>query len=271
MLSAQSKLALHFSGEIEHPIEDFLEEYEELADNCRLSNLQKVETVIQYVDHSQRHIWQSLPGYINHNWDDFHDDLCEEYVTPSAENQFSRQKLAEFANKYTRRYMNDKTDIINYQRQFNNLTKVLVKSSRVTERERNTTFWHGFHPDNQKVLHECLIAKHPDQPRGQVFDLKDVLTTTRAVFLGNDDFLLQEPPFQHSESAHTQERRTERSSRDQQESDHDECTPRCECTCDTSSFDCQVSEDEDTPPSDQEECPSQSHRHPSPRVETRMV
>src|SRR5260221_12901587 len=86
---------------------DFLEEYEELADKCGLSNLQKVETIIRYVDRSQRHIWQSLPGYINRNWDDFCDDLCEEYVNPSAESQFSRQKLAEFANKYARRCMND--------------------------------------------------------------------------------------------------------------------------------------------------------------------
>jgi len=100
MPSARSKLVLHFSGEIEHPIKDFLEEYEELADNCGLSNLQKVEMVIRYVNHSQHHIWQSLPGYANCNWDNFHDDLCEEYISPSAENQFSRQKLVEFANKY---------------------------------------------------------------------------------------------------------------------------------------------------------------------------
>jgi len=215
MPSVRSKLTPHFSGEIEHPIEDFLEEYEELADNCGLSNLQKVETVIRYVDHSQCHIWQSFPGYINHNWDDFRDDLCEEYISPSTENQFSRQKLAEFANKYARRCMNDETDVINYQCQFNNLAKVLVKSGRVTKRERNTTFWCGFHPDDQKALHERLIAKHPDQPRGQAFDLKDVLMTARAVFSGNDDFLLQELPFRHSESVRARERRTERSSCDQ--------------------------------------------------------
>jgi len=155
--------------------------------------------------------------------------------------------------------MNDETDIINYQRQFNNLAKVLVKSGRVTERERNTTFWCSFHPNDQKALHKRLIAKHPDQPRGQAFDLKDVLTTARAVFLGDDDFLLQEPPFQHSESTRTQEQRMERSSRDQQESDCDKHAPRRECTCNTSSFDHQVSEDEDAPPSNQEECPSQSH------------
>jgi len=211
-----------------------LEEYKELADNCRLSNLQKVEMVIRYVDCSQCHIWQSLPGYTNRNWDNFCNDLCEEYVSPSAENQFSRQKLVEFANKYTRRHMNDETDVINYQCQFNNLAKVLVKSGRVTKRERNTTFWHGFHPNDQKVLHKCLIAKHPDQPRGQVFDLKDVLTTARAIFSGDDDFLLQKLPFQHSESARAREQRMECSLHNQRESDHDKLPPRCERTHDTS-------------------------------------
>jgi len=56
MLSVRSKLVPHFSGKIELPIKDFLEEYEELVDKCGLSNLQKVEMIIRYIDHSQRHI-----------------------------------------------------------------------------------------------------------------------------------------------------------------------------------------------------------------------
>jgi len=99
--------------------------------------------------------------------------------------------------------MNDETDVINYHRQFNNLAKVLVKSGQITERECNTTFWCSFHPDDQKALHECLIAKHPDQPRGQAFDLKDVLKTARAIFSGDNDFLLQELAPRHSEYSHT--------------------------------------------------------------------
>ena len=127
-------------------------------DNCGLSNLQKVEMIMQYVNRSQYHIWQSLLGYANCNWDDFYDDLCKEYINPSAKSQFSRQKLVEFANKYAQRHMNDKTNIINYYCQFNNNNhgKVLVKSGRVTKRERNTTFWHGFHPDNQKYYTNAL-------------------------------------------------------------------------------------------------------------------
>jgi len=53
MPSMQSRLAPHFTSNVDQLIEDFLEEYEELADKCSLTSLQKVETVIQYVDRSQ--------------------------------------------------------------------------------------------------------------------------------------------------------------------------------------------------------------------------
>ena len=65
MPSIQSKLAPRFLGNIEQPIEDFLEEYERLADRYGLTGPQKVEAVIRYVDRSQCHIWQHLPGFLN--------------------------------------------------------------------------------------------------------------------------------------------------------------------------------------------------------------
>jgi len=143
----QSRLAPRFTGDVDQPIEDFLEKYKELVDKCGLTSLQKVEMVIRYVNRSQCHVWQNLPGYITHDWLDFHDELCDKYVSPTPEGQFSRQKLIDFATKYTRKRMGDETDVINYQRQFNNQSKVLLGTSRITVSERNAIFWHGFHPD----------------------------------------------------------------------------------------------------------------------------
>ena len=45
MLSARSRLVPHFSSDIDHPIEEFLQEYEELADIHGLTEAQKVTTV----------------------------------------------------------------------------------------------------------------------------------------------------------------------------------------------------------------------------------
>jgi len=164
MPSVRSKLAPRFSGDIELPIKEFLDEYEEWADKCGLSSRQKVEMVIRYVDRSQHHVWQNLPGYFNRDWDTFHNELCAEYVSPTPEGQFSRQKLIDFAAKYARKHMGDETDVINYQRQFNAQSKVLLSTGRVTVGERNAIFWRGFHPDDQQALRERLIAMHPNWP-----------------------------------------------------------------------------------------------------------
>ena len=131
MPSIRSKLAPRFLGDIEQPIEDFLEEYERLTDRYGLTGPQKVETVIWYVDHSQRHIWQHLPGFLNRDWDAVCNELCEEYITPTPEGQFSRQKLVKFANTYAQKCMGDKTDVINYQQQFNTQSKVLLNTGSV--------------------------------------------------------------------------------------------------------------------------------------------
>jgi hypothetical protein len=81
----RSKLMPRFLGNIEQPIEDFLEEYKRLADRYGLTGPQKVEAVIWYIDHSQHHIWQHLPGFLNCDWDMFHNELHKEYVTPTPE------------------------------------------------------------------------------------------------------------------------------------------------------------------------------------------
>ena len=224
MPSKQSKLAPHFTGKVEHPIEDFLDEYKELVDKCGLTGPQKVETVIQYVNCSEHHVWQALPGYINHNWDELCNELHEEYMNPTTEGQFSKQKLLDFTSKYAWKHMSDETDVINYQHKFNSLGKTLLGSGCITKGEYNAIFWRRFHPEDRQELHERLIAKHPDKPKGQAFSIKDVLKIARAVFSGDNDFLLQELPLRNIKSDRAQ--RTKRSMRNQQESDHDRCASR---------------------------------------------
>ena len=89
--------------------------------------------------------------------------------------------------------MEEETDVINYHRDFNTLSKPLLEAGRITVGERNAIFWRGFHPDDRQALQGRLIAKQPDRPKGQAFDLQDVLQTARAIFSGDDDFSFQEP------------------------------------------------------------------------------
>ena len=128
MPSPRSKTALCFSGEIHVPIEDFLKEYEELADGCRLTQWQKVETVIRYVSTSQHHIWTSLAGFAARDWNDLCRDLRKEYISPSTQGRYSKRKLVELANRSAELPMEEEADVINYHRDFNTLSKPLIEA-----------------------------------------------------------------------------------------------------------------------------------------------
>jgi len=90
MPSPCDKTAPYFSGKVDIKIEDFLKEYEELADRCRLSEQQKVETIIRYINTEQCHIWMTLSGFLCHDWDDLCHELCKEYISPTTQGWFSK-------------------------------------------------------------------------------------------------------------------------------------------------------------------------------------
>ncbi len=58
-----SNTAPFFSGALDDPINDFLAEYSELADGHGLSEQQKCELVVWYVDPNLRNHWKSMGGY----------------------------------------------------------------------------------------------------------------------------------------------------------------------------------------------------------------
>jgi len=196
----QSKFAPSFSGEVDQDVKDFLDEYKEKANENNLTATQKVETVIWYVIKTQHHIWKSLPGYIDCDWGDLQAQLCQQYVNPSTEGQFSKQKLVDFVDKYAQKHMDDKADIINYYRQFNTKGKFLLNSGRVTQGEFNAIFWHGFHREDWHALHERLITKQPNRPQGWAFDIQDVLNIARAVFWVTTTFIHRSCPLRGTTS-----------------------------------------------------------------------
>jgi hypothetical protein len=74
----------YFSGHMEEKLDDFLKEYEELADSNGLTPQQKVETVIWYVAAPHHDFWMAAEGYATHDWDDFCQALRKTYVDVTA-------------------------------------------------------------------------------------------------------------------------------------------------------------------------------------------
>ncbi|KAF8471565.1 hypothetical protein DFH94DRAFT_617543, partial [Russula ochroleuca] len=86
---AHSHRAPYFSGRVCDPIEDFLDEYEELASSCGLSERQKVESVICYIPHALKGFWKSLDGYLSRDWMDLRRAVEDIYDGPSEPSCYS--------------------------------------------------------------------------------------------------------------------------------------------------------------------------------------
>ncbi|KAH9051661.1 hypothetical protein EDB87DRAFT_759259 [Lactarius vividus] len=187
MPSPHSKFAPCFSG-CTDTLEDFLEEFEGLAYDWTLMDLQRVEVIICYVDLSLRDFWRSLSGYRSRDWPLFWHSLINVFGSIIPRPQVMRQRLMCYVHDSSRTQMNCTDDVIQYYRQFLCLGEPLVHSGHLTEEDRNAVFWYGYHPEDREVLRPRLISKNPFQPPDVPFHFEHVLGCARAAFAYDGTF-----------------------------------------------------------------------------------
>ncbi|KAI9446942.1 hypothetical protein BJY52DRAFT_1127816, partial [Lactarius psammicola] len=107
-----------FAGLSDEPIADFLSDYSELADCHKLTDTDKVKTILRYVPHSLRDFWRSLPSFATGNWTVFSTELEKLYPNLDAETRYSRQGLLDLVNLSARSRMRDEKDVLDYYRRF---------------------------------------------------------------------------------------------------------------------------------------------------------
>ena len=186
MVHIDKEMKAGITGHVSNPIEDFLREYEELADDCCLTSQQKVETIICYIPVALQDLWKLLEGYAARDWVDFKMMLEDTYDGPSACSRYSTQKLHDFVRHSAKMQMNEEEEVLQYYRQFLGLSNPLKRIGRLTDEECNKAFWLGFHPQHCAEMYARLIAKYPDQPFDICFDYLDIYKVARATFSGNN-------------------------------------------------------------------------------------
>ncbi|KAH8976612.1 hypothetical protein EDB92DRAFT_1823619 [Lactarius akahatsu] len=149
MPAARSQCAPRFSGQDDEILEEFLQEYEDLADGNGLSERQKVETILRYVPRSLQKLWSMLPGYVNVRWHHFRAQLEELYPDIAGCTRCMCQGLSQF-----------------------------VELS-LTDDDFHAEFFKGFHAENQDILADQVFNINPHHPANQPFDAQDVLSAAR--------------------------------------------------------------------------------------------
>ncbi|KAH9010335.1 hypothetical protein EDB85DRAFT_2161436 [Lactarius pseudohatsudake] len=187
MPSPRSKFAPYYSG-CADSFEDFVEEFEALAYDCALTDPQRVDMIIRYVDPSIREFWKSLNGYRSRDWPLFRQSLVTIFGNPIPRHQIMRQKLHSHVQDSSRRRMDCEDDVSQYYRQFLCYSAPLVHTGHLSEEERDAAFWYGFHPEDRKVVWPRLLGKNPLQPPDVPFHFEDVFDCARAAFAYDNYF-----------------------------------------------------------------------------------
>ncbi|KAH9007841.1 hypothetical protein EDB84DRAFT_1599672 [Lactarius hengduanensis] len=181
MPSPRSKFAPYYSGHA-NTFEDFLDEFEGRAYDCALTDPQRVDVIIRYVDPSLRDFWRSLSGYHSRDWPQLRQSLIDIFGNPTPRHQIMRQKLHSCIQETSRTRMHCEDDVLRYYRQFICFGIPLVHAGHMSEEERDAAFWYGFHPEDRKVIQPRLLGKNPFQPPDIPFHFKDVFVCARAAF-----------------------------------------------------------------------------------------
>ena len=92
MPSRHSKFAPYFSGPTDE-FEDFLEEFESLASDCELTDPQRVDALVRYVDSSTPDFCKVLNGYSSRDWPLFQQSLIDVFRSIVPRHRVRKQKL----------------------------------------------------------------------------------------------------------------------------------------------------------------------------------
>ncbi|KAI9448727.1 hypothetical protein BJY52DRAFT_305352 [Lactarius psammicola] len=219
MPSPHSEYAPYYSG-CADTFEDFLDEFEGRAYDCELTDPQRVDAIIRYVDPSIQELCRTLSGFRPRDWSMFRQSLLDTFGRTTPRPQVMRQKLQSYVQDSSRTRMDSVDDVLQYYRDFLCLSAPIVHSGHLTEEDRDAAFWHGFHPEDRSKLWPRLIGKNPLQPHGIPFHFEDVLSCARGTFAYDGYF-----------SSWTPEHRSKPSSvrREQPVAEHvsrDTCGPR---------------------------------------------
>jgi hypothetical protein len=114
MPSACDNKALYFSAHVGDPLDNFLQEYEDLATSCALTPQQKVETILWYIPTNLRDLWKILDGYAGHDWNIFRVSLEQLYKSTLTQSKYSKQKLYDFVHYNSRTRMRSEEDVHEY-------------------------------------------------------------------------------------------------------------------------------------------------------------
>jgi len=167
MLTPGSRQAPNFDSQNPEELQEFLEEFEELAKRCRLTIREKVKVVVKYVDREMRKFWTRLEGY-GDDYARLKKKIMGAYSKNFLEDEPIMAELIKLVKKSAKGTIKDKEDLSTYYRKFRNIAADLVEEKIINTRQHNKYFWKGLPCELCYAICDCLKARDPDFECDQV-------------------------------------------------------------------------------------------------------
>ena len=103
---------------------------------------------MEYTPPTVRDFWKTLGGFVTGDWQTFRTSI--EALYPSATTRYTELDLEDFADISAMSRVKDEGDVMLYYRRFLQMSTPLYNLKKLTDYERNTEFFEGFHSKDRK-------------------------------------------------------------------------------------------------------------------------
>ncbi|EPQ50261.1 hypothetical protein GLOTRDRAFT_134130 [Gloeophyllum trabeum ATCC 11539] len=143
-------------------VEEFLEEFEELAKSCNLQDNEKPKKLLRSCSRDVREVLETLPSYIAGNWDSFKSEVLKIYDHTKDKKRFRKKDLKALYRKTSKKSISSMTSVRTYTRRMQRVAGWLLKEQAITDKEYNYAFWKGLPKSLRTRLEVRILAKKPD-------------------------------------------------------------------------------------------------------------
>ncbi|HEV7737453.1 MAG TPA: retropepsin-like aspartic protease, partial [Chlamydiales bacterium] len=180
-----------FEGD-EDAVAEFLERFEDCAEEAKLSNEDKVKFIFRYLTKQQKAVFKAFKGFQQLDWDEFKSSIQEAFEGAFDNSEYTKQTLIDLVRKESAALISTDAGLRRYQRDFHAVANVLISEDIITEEERDRYFWFGFHENIRQDLQSRLIALKPNHSDEKPYKWEDVAKVGKSLF--NIKSFMKKPP-----------------------------------------------------------------------------